>query len=111
MTPAHSSKTRIVEQKSSSPQPLAMAARSICSVSAVDGRGTSILLADSRARPMSLVIHLVESRASKSTRKDIGSLEGDQTALCGAIVQNLQHELGRNTALGSQDHSFRKSLH
>src|ERR1700723_348612 len=38
---AHSSKTRIDEQKSSSPQPFAIAARSICSVSAVIGRGTS----------------------------------------------------------------------
>src|SRR6202041_3862262 len=41
VTLAHSSKTRIVPQKSSSPHPLAMVALSICSVSAVDGSGTS----------------------------------------------------------------------
>src|ERR1700722_16266959 len=45
------------------------------------------------------------------SRKDVGSLEGDQAALGRAVVQNLQHELGGNATLSSQNHSLRESLH
>src|SRR5262249_38876809 len=65
-TPAHSSKTRIAEQKSSSPHPRAIVACNICSVSAVAGNGTFIALAVSRAKPKSLCIHFVAKFVRKS---------------------------------------------
>src|SRR6266571_847929 len=74
-TPAHSSKTRIAEQKSSSPHPRAIVARNICSVNAVAGIGTSIALADSSARPTSLCIHLVAKLVRKSRASTYGALK------------------------------------
>src|SRR5665213_1473646 len=71
---AQSSKTRIVEQKSSSPQPLAMVACSIWWVTAVIGRGKSNDSASSMASPTYLCIHLVEKLVTKSRLRMKGAL-------------------------------------
>src|SRR5579875_2145272 len=74
VTPVQSSKTRMVEQKSSSPEPQAMAARIICAVSAVAGSGTFIAFPVSRANPTSLAIHFRAKLVWKSRLKINGAL-------------------------------------
>ena len=74
-TPVIPSNTLIVEQISSSPWPVAMAARNIWWVKEVKGRGTPRSRPDSSIRPMSLCIHFTEKLVVKSRRKTKGALK------------------------------------
>ena len=74
-SPVQSSKTRIAEQKSSSPQPLATAARNMFSVTELAGTGTLSRRAMSVAKQTSLCIHLAEKCVVKSRFRMNGALK------------------------------------
>ena len=92
-TPVIPSNTLIVEQISSSPWPVAMAAWNIWWVKEVKGRGTPRSRPDSSMRPMSLCIHFTEKLVVKSQRKTKGALK--------AMRPDFAAELSRMSSMRS----------
>ena len=97
-TPAISSKTLIVEQISSSPCPVAMAAWNICWVNPVNGRGTQLV--GRVEHQADVLVHPLHAEVGCEVAAEyVRRFERDQSRLGGAVVQDFQHQLGIDARL------------